>query len=759
MTIRFLLFSLTLCYSSFALFAQTPTIQDCLGAIPVCNEVYMEDLSPSGVGNYFEINTNGTITCASNETNSIWYTFTVNQTGEFGFEITPNNSSDDYDWWLFDITNATCADINTNGSLTASCNVAGGGSCDGHTGANGSSNYDMQGPGCGSFFPDMNSGRTPYNDFVQVQAGNTYVLCVSNWTGSPFGYTLDFGLSANIGIFDEIRPEISNIFSPTACDDSLIEVVFSENIQCSTIEAANFQLTGPGGPYQLSLEGVNCNNGGEYERTFRLSIDPPIQSLGDFTLEMISDEVTEALDLCDNPAIPNAVNFTVTEPGMDITVDIGNDTALVCVGDVLMLDATFDDATYEWQDGSTAATYTVTEAGVYSVNVTTSCGSGEDAIEVTYLDTAPEINLGNDTILCTGESLSLDATYIGASYQWSDGSNDPTFNITNSGLYAVTVSNACGVAVEEIEVMFDDNFELDLGADRSFCEGTSLTLHTNLNGINIVWQDGSTNSSYEVSTPGTYYVTASTSCATQSDTIIITEIAEPQLALGVDSLLCPNQTVVLNAFNQGATYQWSDGSTNSELEVITPGTYSVTVSTPCGELIDSRTLDFVAPIEIDFGKDTVLCEGEGYFLDAFSESADNYVWYDNSTKTTNFVTGPGNYSVVASNACETVIEEIFIRECEHCETYFPNAFSPNNDGFNDEFRPYSPCEMQDFNLKIFDRWGSMVFETQDVNFAWDGKFRERKAAIGVYIWMAHYTVIEDFKEREIEGKGEILLTR
>ena len=132
------------------LFAQVPTIQDCLGAIPICTEIYSETNSPTGSGNYpNEINgisfPNG-ISCMGDESNSIWYTFTVNQSGDFGFTLTPNNSSDDYDWALFDITNKECEDIFTDISMQVSCNAAGGGTdCTGPTGANGLSAYNVQG--------------------------------------------------------------------------------------------------------------------------------------------------------------------------------------------------------------------------------------------------------------------------------------------------------------------------------------------------------------------------------------------------------------------------------------------------------------------------------------------------------------------------------------------------------------------------------------------------------------------------------------
>ncbi|MBX2870713.1 MAG: hypothetical protein KTR30_01395, partial [Saprospiraceae bacterium] len=139
---RSLLVSLfcVLFYQSYLL-GQTPTVQDCLGAIPVCQEVYSEMNSPSGDGNFNnEINTS--ISCTAGELNSIWYTFTVNEAGFLGFVITPNDANDDYDWALFNITGRQCSDIKSDPSLQVSCNAAGGPGCNGPTGANGGSSFN-----------------------------------------------------------------------------------------------------------------------------------------------------------------------------------------------------------------------------------------------------------------------------------------------------------------------------------------------------------------------------------------------------------------------------------------------------------------------------------------------------------------------------------------------------------------------------------------------------------------------------------------
>ncbi|MEL6945729.1 MAG: hypothetical protein AAFO82_23990, partial [Bacteroidota bacterium] len=148
--------------------AQTPTIQDCLGAIPICEPIYHEDKVANGEGNYPNEISNA-ISCLADERNAIWYTFTVNETGDFGFILTPNDPNDDYDWALYDLTNADCEEIRTNPDLLVSCNAAGQqGSdvtCIGPTGPTGDSNFSIQGAGCNNT-PTIRKGYTPYNALV-----------------------------------------------------------------------------------------------------------------------------------------------------------------------------------------------------------------------------------------------------------------------------------------------------------------------------------------------------------------------------------------------------------------------------------------------------------------------------------------------------------------------------------------------------------------------------------------------------------------
>ena len=93
----------------------------------------------------------------------------------------------------------------------------------------------------------------------------------------------------------------------------------------------------------------------------------------------------------------------------------------------------------------------------------------------------------------------------------------------------------------------------------------------------------------------------------------------------------------------------------------------------------------------------------------------------------------------------------------------PTAFSPNGDNLNDEFRLYGPVdEIAEYSLKIYDRWGSQIFETKELSQGWDGQINGKPAPSGVYVWMADYTIRGSAVTPEGEvkqDKGTLMLIR
>lgn len=734
---------------------QPASFQDCLGAIPVCQQIYEENRAPVGNGNIVDFAAQGN--CTVGESHSIWYTFTVNNSGQFGFVLTPNDPNQDYDWILFDITNASCEDIYDDPSLVVSCNAAGGSGCHGATGATGDTEFDEQGPNCNNLPPDQNNGYSPFNDLVDVEAGNTYALCIINFSNvSSRGYTLDFGLSADIGIYDDTPPVFEEASYPDSCNGQEIAVRFSEFIQCATIDAANFQLNGPAGAYSVDLSSVNCDAGGNYSKEFLLAVDPPIQPGEAVDLALTVDGSTEALDLCDNPAAP--ASMSLGGPAFNGQLDLGPDTSL-CGGASIILENTLP-GTPQWSDGSSGPTLEVSAPGIYWVNVDTPCGVRSDTIEVSASDELPVADLGNDTLLCPSQTLLLDATFPGATYLWQDGSTAPTFSVSQAGPYSVTVTNACGQAQSEVNVDIAGPIDVELN-DANLCPGESVSFDASSPGAAYLWQDGSTEAVYTANTPGIYSVTISNACETVelSAEVLGTSDPIPDITLGTDTVLCPGESLLLELDIPGVSYLWQDGTETNSFTVTSPGTYSVTVSNECESRTASIQVGVQEPITASLPPDTVLCPGQRLLLDVTDKNADFYSWQDNAAEPVYIVSGPGLYSVLVANQCEEVALSINVEGCEICKVYVPNAFSPNSDGRNDVFQPYANCPVEDFNMKIFNRWGALVFETSSINDGWDGAFKGQLVGNDLYIYSLQLIVTENGKPKEISLSGGITVTK
>src|SRR3954467_951219 len=106
-----LLFSCLTLNSYKNVYSQVPTVQDCLGAIPVCQDTFIQTNAFSGTGNFTGEITSPLCCLVSGEKNDVWYTFTVQTSDTFSFTLTPVDPNDDYDWAIFDLTNHKCDDI------------------------------------------------------------------------------------------------------------------------------------------------------------------------------------------------------------------------------------------------------------------------------------------------------------------------------------------------------------------------------------------------------------------------------------------------------------------------------------------------------------------------------------------------------------------------------------------------------------------------------------------------------------------------
>lgn len=118
----------------------------------------------------------------------------------------------------------------------------------------------------------------------------------------------------------------------------------------------------------------------------------------------------------------------------------------------------------------------------------------------------------------------------------------------------------------------------------------------------------------------------------------------------------------------------------------------------------------------------------------------DFVWADGHPEFTRILTTPGTYQARNEDCGElSLVEYILSRENCPCPVYVPTAFSPNGDGQNDVLTCYPSCELADLRFRIFNRWGTLVFDGQHTNAAWDGSHRGQAAASGVYIILVEYS--------------------
>jgi hypothetical protein len=166
--------------------AQIPTVQDCLGAIPVCDSIINIDWNYEGDGN-FPNEVNKFNSClGAGERNSIWFKIQIAESGLLGFNIIPSRDSADFDWAVFNLTNHPCSDIFNNHTLEVSCNYSGSIFPTPITGANGGTCTDPGYP-IYPFYPQE-------EPMIPVLAGESYYLLITNFQNIIDSYIVDFSL-------------------------------------------------------------------------------------------------------------------------------------------------------------------------------------------------------------------------------------------------------------------------------------------------------------------------------------------------------------------------------------------------------------------------------------------------------------------------------------------------------------------------------------------------------------------------------------
>ncbi len=366
---------------------------------------------------------------------------------------------------------------------------------------------------------------------------------------------------------------------------------------------------------------------------------------------------------------------TITAGSMQLTPTIVSSTNKICSGESTVLTASTG-ASYKWFNGTTqvgtAATYTATTAGSYTVEVTNAggCKATSIATVITQGAAQPTPTISSTTSsLCTGESSVLTASNA-SSYKWFNGTTqvgtNATYTANTSGSYTVEATNTDGCKATSAATVITVNTvpaaSITTSAT-SFCTGGSATLAAS-NGSSYKWFKGTTQvgtaASYTATTGGDYTVEVSNAngCKATSAVTVITETTAVTATVTTPTnSICAGGSVTLTA-SAGDSYKWFNGTTQvgtaATYIATAAGAYTVEVTSGNCKATSSVTQIGIvsSPVATIAAPSTAMCSGGSIVLTA--SAGTSYKWFNGTTQvgtnSTYTATAAGSYTVEVTAA-------------------------------------------------------------------------------------------------------------
>jgi len=254
-----------------------------------------------------------------------------------------------------------------------------------------------------------------------------------------------------------------------------------------------------------------------------------------------------------------------------------------------------------------------------------------------------------------------------------------------------------------------------------------------------------------------------------------------ELTIDVDTeeSLCQGEDIELSAMitssNGDVTFTWTDPDGNGysgytflvhDAQPSHSGNYFLTIVDTLGCTCDTMfsVSVFAMPVAAFAGADTIQGQDE-VILDA-GEGFGEYLWNTGETTRAITVSDSGWYEVILTSfegciSSDSVYVEILKEPEKETGIFVPNAFSPNGDGLNDIFRPIVDPDVLDyFRLTVYNRWGEMLFVSDDPGHGWDGTCRGKDCESDVYVYLVEFSLNSVSSNAELETiKGTFLLIR
>ncbi|MEM1326256.1 MAG: gliding motility-associated C-terminal domain-containing protein [Bacteroidota bacterium] len=720
------------------------------------------------------------------ETNSVWYTWICDEPGELVFTLTPSNETDDLDFVVYELPNGL---DDCSGKRVLRCMASGDfaypSRCMGPTGLRIGERDNDEPAGC-------NLGRQ--NSFLSpldMEAGKAYALAINNFTSTNNGLSIEFG---GTGTFR--GPEANFTL------DASIDVNENDNTIClgetiSFTDASNFDAgTITEWDWVFGTNAAPSARGGEGPHEVSYSTSGP--KLIALTIETdLGCTVTEV------------TTINVVEPP---TVEFELATLPDCGGGgngEIEVSASGGSVPYEfaWDGSGVFSNETRREGlteGTYSVIVKDEQNCTSEPFEIFLPEDSIQLNESVIPVIepsCASFSdgiLVVSPIRGSAPYEFNFGSGfvqDSTLDNITAGSYVVDVRDANGCSSTfSIDVGEPDSLQLMLDALDISCKGQTdgriaANISGGVGGYTFQWNNGELSETIENLSAGSYNVNIedANGCEITASTLII----EPE---GIDSEIADILNVLCPGGSDGGIQILASGGTppfeygivgggfqrDSIVGNLTAGMYEVMVrdSRGCEGDVLVGTITQPDSFFVDAGADQTVELGFEVDLNAvvlpFNKNIVEYIW--TSTDSLNlscnncpdpavlpFNNAAYTITVLDENGCPAV-DEVLIRVEKNRPVFVPSVFSPLSiDTANRWFTLFGGRSSRGIKtLRIFSRWGDMVFETNDIQLGipeqgWNGTTPNGdEAASGVY---AFYAEVEFIDNAVIVVEGDVTLLR
>lgn len=500
-----------------------------------------------------------------------------------------------------------------------------------------------------------------------------------------------------------------------------------------------------------------------------LVITTSLAGIQDYTLTIITESGCEytasgIFTVSDSPELP------------DIETDIN-----LCEGESFTLDT----AEYpEWiitdPDGNEVTVFNTDVPGTYEFTFTSACSTEQIDVSIDQIIVSDFIDF-EDQSICIGSDFVIDIPGWDLVASASDiqiilGSNAPVPFVGDPLAFGFSAEGNNTFLVEGsiLNCPISETFQVEVfSPPTSFaqnvfniCAGDIIDLDFSDLPFIVLDSGGQIVESVQLTTGGSFIFTGQNACSSFEELIVVNETAIDPPSFGNFGILCEGQdTLAIGFSSTDYDYLWESGSQDPSILVVQSGQYDVLITDTTGICTESFSFQVngvpFSPSEIFEFPEVEICL-EGQTTVNFPPQYGPYAFSDTLVGLTYTATETETLSFTYSDGCHTYQDTLFISvESCLCPIWVPNVFTPNGDGLNDLFKPVLDCEVYDYRLIIFNRWGQEIFQSNDIDVPWRGESPNSDffASHGVYVYLIVFNQILDGLRVPQEITGNVTLIR